>query len=313
MAAFLDVSAINWPIFAISGPVLWAISIHCDKYLLANHLRGNSAAVLLIFTTSVEAAALPIIWLFKPSVLGVPSAAAGAMMLSGVLYMAAMFFYFHALKSDDASVVSPFFQTAPLFGYLLGYFVLGEQLSALQFVGGALVLGGALLISMRLGAHAFRGLRYRMASLMLLCAFAIALSTLIFKIAAVQADFWTTVFWMYVGGVTFGLLLLINKVYRTQFRTFRQSTGGVILLICGCNELINLSGNLLTRYALLLAPLSLVQAMGGTTPVFVLVFGLLLHFFSPSLVQENLSLREFAQKAAAIALVVIGAMIIALA
>ena len=50
--------------------------------------------------------------------------------LSGVLYMGAMLFYLRALQSDEASVVAPFFQTVPLFGYVLAYFVLGERLSS---------------------------------------------------------------------------------------------------------------------------------------------------------------------------------------
>ena len=50
-------------------------------------------------------------------------------MLSGILYMAAMLFYLRALQSEEASVVAPFFQAGPLFGYVLAYLVLGETLS----------------------------------------------------------------------------------------------------------------------------------------------------------------------------------------
>jgi hypothetical protein len=44
-----------------------------------------------------------------------------------------------------------------------------------------------------------------------------------------------------------------------------------------------------TRYALLLAPLSLVQAIGSTTTLFVFAFGILLSIFFPTLGHEGFS------------------------
>ena len=44
----------------------------------------------------------------------------------------------------------------------------------------------------------------RLAALMLTCGFAMALSGLIFKIFAIEVEFWTTTFWMFVGEGIFG-------------------------------------------------------------------------------------------------------------
>ena len=48
------------------------------------------------------------------------------MTLSGILYMGAMLLYLQSLQGEEASVVAPFFQAGPLFGYVLAYLVLGE-------------------------------------------------------------------------------------------------------------------------------------------------------------------------------------------
>ena len=61
-----------------------------------------------------------------------------------------MLLYLQALQSEEASVVAPFFQASPLFGYVLAYLVLGETLSARQMAGGAMIVIGALLVSIRL-------------------------------------------------------------------------------------------------------------------------------------------------------------------
>ena len=50
-------------------------------------------------------------------------------------------------------MVAPFFQTVPLFGYALAYFVLGERLSRLQVTGGLLIVAGTLIVSLRFGTR----------------------------------------------------------------------------------------------------------------------------------------------------------------
>jgi hypothetical protein len=67
-----------------------------------------------------------------------------------------------------------------------------------------------------------------------------------------------------------------------------------------------LGGGLGNRYALLFAPLSIVQAIGSTTTLFVFAFGLVISLLYPRLGRENLSGRELAQKGIAAALVAAG-------
>jgi drug/metabolite transporter (DMT)-like permease len=312
MAAASGITGMSWPAYAILGPILWAISIHCDKYLLDHTLRGVSAAILLVFTAGVEVIALAVIGLIDPAVLHVTPGSMLLMMLSGVLYMAAMLSYFYALQSGAPSVVSPFFQTAPVFGYALGYFFLGEQLSAAQFAGAALIICGAVFVSLNIGISFPWGMNYRVAALMLVSAFGMASSTLIFKISAIKADFWTSAFWMYAGGAVFATGLLANPRYRKQLLSFGRANSRKALAVCGLNEIVNLSGNLFSRFAALLAPISLVQAVTGTTPIFVLFFGVLLSLTWPTLTGERLSVRELLQKLIASGLVIAGLAIVAL-
>ena len=193
------------------------------------------------------------------------------MILSGILYLSAMLLYLQALQSEEASVVAPFFQSGPLFGYVLAYLVLGETLTPRQMAGGALIIVGALFVSLRFGQSA-KMFKARLAMLMLACGFIMALSGLIFKMFALKVEFWTTIFWMFVGEAIFGIGLLAITPYRRQFLAlFRQQTVA-LLSINGSNEIINLSGSLGNRYALLFAPLSIVQAIGSTTTLFVFVF-----------------------------------------
>jgi uncharacterized membrane protein len=300
----------SWLFFAFSGPVLWAISVHLDKYLVDRFFKDSNTAVLLVFTALIGTLMLPFIWYFDPDVARLDIAKIAIIAVSGILYMGGMLFYLQALQSEEASVVAPFFQASPLFGYVLAYFVLGEKLTGLQMAGGLLIIAGATIVSVRFGGAERRKFRLRLAILMLTCGFVLALATLIFKIFAVEVAFWTTTFWMFVGEATFGAVLLMITSYRRQFIALVRNNTAALLSINASNELINLGGGLGSRYALLFAPLSLVQAIGSTTTLFVFLFGVLLSIFYPHLGREDLSARQLAQKAIAAALVAAGVALI---
>jgi hypothetical protein len=115
---------------------------------------------------------------------------------------------------------------------------------------------------------------------------------------------------MFVGEAIFGGALLCFAPFRAEFlRTLRTNTGA-LLGLNGANELINIGGGLGARYALLLAPLSLVQAVGSTTTLFVFAFGVLLSRFWPDLARERLALGDLVKKGAAAALVAAGVILI---
>ena len=295
----------TWLFFAFSGPVLWAISVHFDKYLVDRFFKETNVAVLLLFTAFIGVLMLPFIWYFEPAVLHHDSGSIALMTLSGILYLSAMLLYLKSLQGEEASVVAPFFQAGPLFGYVLAYLVLGETLTPQQMVGGALVVIGTLFVSLRFGQKAKR-FKARLATQMLTCSFVMALSGLIFKAYVLKVEFWTTIFWMFVGEAIVGVALLLITPYRRQFIALLHKNMVALLSINGSNEVINLSGSLGNRYALLFAPLSIVQAIGSTTTLFVFAFGVLLSFFFPNLSRENLSTQELVQKGVAAVLVAIG-------
>ena len=295
----------SWLLFAFSGPVLWAISTHLDKYLVERYFKDTDVAVLILFTAVMGLVVMPFIAVFEPTVLDRDVTGIALMTLSGVLYMTAMFFYLRALQGHDATVVAPFFQASPLFGYALGYIVLGERLSGTQLLGGALIVAGVLFVS--IGGRARReSIRWQLAALMLTCGFLLSLATLIFKVFAVRDEFWATTFWMFAGEALFGAALLAVGSYRTQFMNLLRTNTGALIGINASNELINLGGGLGNRYALVLAPLSLVQAVGSTTTLFIFAFGVILSMFFPRLSTEDLSRGELIRKGLAAVLVATG-------
>ena len=206
----------SWLAFALCGPILWAISVHLDKYLVERYFKDADVIVLLIFTALMGLLLMPVIAWFEPGVFQRDLTSILLMMLSGLFYMTGITFYLRALQNHEASMVAPFFQSSPMFGYVLGYLVLGETLTPLQLLGGALIIGGVLSVSIGSGPKRER-FRWQLAALMLCAGFVLSLSTLIFKAFALKDEFWETAFWMFAGEALFGFGFLCIGRYRRQF------------------------------------------------------------------------------------------------
>ncbi|MEY4722904.1 MAG: hypothetical protein RLZZ324_417 [Candidatus Parcubacteria bacterium] len=297
-----------WILLAFSGPVLWAISTHIDKYLVERFFKDHDTAVLMAFTSLLGVFLMPFIWWFRPQVLGVPLQAVLAVAASGVLYMGALLFYLQALQTEEASVVAPMFQASTVWGATLAYVFLGERLTLVQGLGGLMVVIAAVLLSLDPSFH-FRKMKSRFVLRMLACTLALAVSTLIFKFYAVKDEFWSVTFWTFAGEAVFGIVLLSIPRYLRQFIALLRASTGAVLGINGANELINLGGGLGVRYALLLAPVALVQAISSTSTLFVFLFGAALTVIAPKLGSEDLSAKNVLRKGVAAALVAAGVVV----
>jgi len=298
-----------WLLYAFSGPVMWAISTHIDKFLVDKYFRDSDTAVLMVFTALLGVIALPVIWFFDPKVFGLSLTATMVMTLSGILYMGAMLFYLRAIQSEEASVVAPLFQANTLFTFVLGVVILHELPRWQQLLGAGLVIAGALGLSLDKKLH-LTSFKPRLVLLMLAATFAVALSSVVFKFFAVQDEFWSTTFWTFVGEGLFGAAILALPEYRKQFMTLFRRNPGAVIGVNAANELINLGGGLGVRYASLLAPVALVSAISATTTFFVFLFAILLTVFFPKIGREELSARNVVQKALGGLLIMAGVVLI---
>jgi uncharacterized membrane protein len=294
-----------WLLFAFTGPLLWAVSTHIDKYLVDRYFRDADTTVVIVFTALIGVLLLPPIWLFDDGVMKPSLTAMLVMAASGILYLGALIFYMRAIQSEEASVVAPLFQANTLFTFLLGYFFLHEVLGWAQIGGGVLVVAGALGLSLDKKLR-LKSFKLRLVLLMLAATFAIALSSVLFKFFAVEDNFWTTNFWTFAGQGVFGAAILAVPRYRRQFLHLFRRNPGAMIGVNTANEAINLGAGLGVRYASLLAPVALVSAISSTSTFFVFLFGILLTVFFPKLGREDLSTHNLIQKALGAILITAG-------
>ncbi len=183
----------------------------------------------------------------------------------GILNALSMMFFFSAIQMTNPAIISFLGRIGTLFTVVLGIIVLGERLGRREWVGAAVVLAGALLITYRADEVMLKVFFISLCSSFLYsCAIIIAkqaivsISPLILTLAR-------------SGGTASTILILALITGRLQF----PPLGMLVIIIIGAlgGPLIS---HLLLYRALALVDASKVSLIGATQPLFVLFYSLAL-------------------------------------
>lgn len=123
---------------------------------------------------------------------------------------------------------------------------------------------------------------------------------------------WTAIFWEHVGFVLCSVVIIVGVGrYRRQFMTLVRTNGAPAIGLNALGEAIMLAGNFCFHYAVLFAPVALVNFLAeGTQPFFVLLLGVLLSRFAPHIAQEDIRPHALTRKVVAVSVMVGGLVLI---
>ncbi|MCX6713771.1 MAG: EamA family transporter, partial [Candidatus Vogelbacteria bacterium] len=212
----------NWFFLALLAPALYAVTNFIDKYLIDKYLskdkfKQEDVGSLVLFSTSFALVVLPLIAIFEPAVFNVKLIPALVMMLNGIIVAGAIILYLHAIEKDEVSVVMPFFQLIPVFGYGLAILVLGEYLSLAQIISSLIIILAAMILSFDLTGEKIR-IRKEVILFAGGSSILYALTDVIFKKLAIDDGFWVSAFWQYTGVLVAAIIIFVSvKTYRQDF------------------------------------------------------------------------------------------------
>jgi drug/metabolite transporter (DMT)-like permease len=299
---------LSWIAPAIASPFVYALVTLGDKWILSGlKLRLTS------FYLFVGASQLTIsigIWLTL-GFSGAPFDARAAAFGGGFLWGLALFILFWALKREQMGRVIPVSQTSPVFAAILGVVILGEAVEWWGWLAVLLVVGGAVLVSAEPSQLRSGGFS-RVYLFVFGGAGFIGLAQVLLKVSAEDMDVWHNMALRGLGlFASLGLPFVRPSVVRdlASFLSNRR-LALPILLTEGIGPFV---GNALLLLALANGPVSLVSALLGTRPIFVLLLTLLLAPFARRVLAEKLSRADILTKAGASIAVVGGVAIISLA
>jgi drug/metabolite transporter (DMT)-like permease len=303
-------SIMNWFFIALCAPFLLACANHNDKFLLSRHLKDKNIGSIVIFSSLFSGVAIAVVLFIQPDAYDVSFVQGAAVVATGMLSVLAVVCYLYALDLDEASFVTPFYQTVPIFAYVLGYFILGETVTLSQGLASLVIIVGALALSFELGR---RGMRFKrnVVALMLAASLLSAINGVVFKLVALDKGFWISLFWGFVGQMVAGLMLLVCVPgYRRDFLGLVRQRNVVVFGLIALSRMLFSVSEAVTLYATLLAPVALVFLVNSFQHLFVFIFGIALTLFFPGAAKESLDRMKMLQKGAGIGLMLVGGYLI---
>lgn len=298
----------NWIIFPIIAAALWATVNHLDKYLLDKYCKNREVGGLIIFSSIIGLPVAGLIFAINPTVINIDPLTAIVITIAGSMYLLGIIPYLYALDIDETSVVAPQALMLTIFTGILGYIFLNEEITLTQAIGLAIILIGALTLSLELSNLKTIRLKSKVFALMLLSSFFIAIHIFLFKYFAIDISFWKTVFWLHIGFIFLAVFFLIfQKNYRAQFFALVKTNPLRIITINIIGEVITILGNISSYYGALFAPLAIAEGITeGIQPIFVIAIGIIITVLYPNLTKENIQLKNIIHKTTSIIVMILG-------
>ncbi len=301
----------TWFFIALGAPFLWALTNISDQYLVEKYSVGKrGSGGLVLFSSLIGILVALFIGIFTKGVLEISFLDKMLLIATGGMTIVWVILYLFTLEIEEVSAVVPWFMTVPIFGYILGYVFLGETLLPQQMAGSLVVFFGVLLISIDFSKEK-KKVKWETAFYMLSACILISIAGIIFKYVTIGNNFWISSFWGYAGLGFFGVViyLLIPK-YRKEFILMNKNGGVKIFSLNFLSEILTIGGNLLTNYAILLAPVAMVYLVGSFQPAIVLFLTLFATKFFPDIVSENISKNILLPKILAIFIIILGSVLL---
>lgn len=301
----------NWFLLALVGPFLYALTNHIDKILLEKYFKESGVGTLILFSSLLSVIALPFIYLGDSTALSVRGLNILVLAFVGLLNIGVLWFYLLALKDDDASVIIVFYQLVPVFGLVLGYFVLDEVISKLQFVAMLIIILGTSIISFEIDSENNFKIRKKTITYMLFASLFWAIGSVTFKAVALEENVWRSLFWEHIMMILIGIyIFMFIPTYRNHFLLALRNNSKAIISLNVANEALYMLGNIVIAFAFMLAPISLILLAESFQSIFVFAIGIFLTIFFPTISKENIQIKNLWQKFFAICITGVGTYIL---
>ena len=294
----------------IFASFLWGVTNHIDKFLITGvDKSGSSIKTLLVFSTLIAGIILSPIWLIASKFsVGISGVSLICVLLSSFAYILATFFYYKALEKNDASIVVVMFQLIPVFSYILALIFFKENLTIQQIIGSVIIILSAVLISLDFEERNGKG-KWLALILMTLSSLLFATYFFLFDIGIRNSPYNACAFWLQIGFLALGLILMCIKSYRMTFVKAIKNNGRRYISLNVTNEAINLIANLLVNFANVTIPLALANVLNGFQGAFVFILGAIGVKVLPKYFKEDMRKKTIVQKVSCIIISIVGLMI----
>jgi len=258
-------SNVPWVVPALAAPVLWALSNLIDEHLIKNSVRDPMSLTLVTgLFASVPAVAVAVSghWIWP----GLETASLA--LLCGSLGLLVYYPYLTSLETESPSAVILMWNLTPVAIVGLARLFLHEHLASSEYFALALLVTSSIVAAVHLSPV---GWMSRAFPWMVLASVLLAASSIIEKSIYDRLPFSAGIGWISLGAMltTGAFWVVCVNSRRTLIRSLRSPLATLLVV----NELLDLGAACALSLATSLGSVSLVHAVGGIQPIFVLLFG----------------------------------------
>jgi len=291
----------EWFIFALLTPILWAVVNVVDKFLLTKHIKNPISYQIIEILLYI-----PIIFLLlilAPIVFSFPFFLLGIAI--GLIELVSILLYNRAIMLEEASRVISLTYLHVIFVLPLAYVFFGELLNVQKYFGVMLLVIGALLISYK--KIKIRKWKFSSAlKLILIIVVFWALINVLGKYTLGFMNYWSLMFWLTIGYMIATFFLLFFKKLRQSFLRDIKKLNKKILYIRILGSVFYYVGLTFFYIALSIGSVSLTTAVTSIQPFITFLYTTTLTLFAPKVIKEKIDKSTLTLKLIAIFLIFIG-------
>lgn len=293
-----------WVIITLFSLALFAVANVVDKILRTKYLK-NSLHLLLIFMGSaiVLVPALFFIPLVPMQWLDIL-----LLCIASALWQAGIYPYLESLSIEETSRVIPLWNMTPLFSLILAAFLLGEQLTSLHMAAFVILFLGSILVSIHIQNGSTQKSIWLSAAFtkMLSSCIAYASAVVILKYLLIEYPFLQVFILSQVIGLGIVGVILFSKQQRIALKKqlFSISKQGWYCIALSLTVIY--CARLLYNYALVYGPVALISSLDGFQSIFTFGYTLILSWYFPRILKEEISLKTIIFKVVAFVIMGIG-------
>lgn len=278
-----------WIFASLLAPFFHSAANILDSHLANNLFRRKST--LIFYSSLFNVIFLPLLFFF-----GMPHMPSGHSFMIyaaiAVINVAYLYPYYKALEASDTSIVTALFSVGNIFVPILAYFIVGEVLAPLQYVGVGVVTALAVIIGIE------KGERFRVTASfwwMLGCSFILSLEAVLYKYSFIAEDWVTSFFWPALFSFILVLPLLFFIWARRDIAESRKRFVKS-LPVFSLEEFVTFLGSSAGTYAASVGPVTVVSIIGELQALFVLLWAKVFGRYAPFAMKETIDGKATTRK-----------------
>lgn len=297
-----------WFAIGIFAPIIWGVTAIIERRLMTHNFKSPYAFLLL-----ANILALPfllLIYILAGGQIQYHPLFTWIGIIEGAGICFASILLYKAVAKDDASRVVPISYLSIIFVLPLAVLLFREVLTPLKYLGIFAIAGGAMAVSYKCSSQKWK--ISPTLGLIIVYAIAAALNALAVKWCLTGMDYWSLMFWSWVGGcVLINPILAATRSLRSDFKSDVSGLDKKAWAIFIARLCLTFLAVWVWFVSMSLAKVSLASALPGLQPLFVLVFVVVLAKLAPGFIKEDIDKSSLVLKAIAVAAIIIGAVLLA--